>query len=249
MNILITNDDGIQSKGIELLVKYICKYFDVMENKVWVIAPKTEMSAVSQRITLKTGIDIQKEDDLLERIPTYTVTGTPADCVKVAIHHFGYQPDIVFSGVNKGYNLGNDILYSGTVGATFEASLSGSCGVALSCSFESFDACRYLDILIPYMIENHLLEKNKVLNVNIPDYPRSIQFTHQGRLPFDSTYVLKDDGLFYLKGYPLIEDVMNDEYSDVYAIHHQIISITYLTTNRTDIDAYEQKREKKKDLK
>lgn len=248
MNILITNDDGIQSKGIELLVKYICKYFDVIENKIWVIAPKSEMSAVSQRITLKTGIAIQKEADLLEGIPTYTVTGTPADCVKVAIHHFGYHPDIVFSGVNKGYNLGNDILYSGTVGATFEASLSGRCGVALSCSFESFDACRYLDLLLPYMIENHLLEKNTVLNVNIPDYPRAIQFTHQGSLPFDSTYVLKDDGLFYLKGYPMIEDVVNDEYSDVYAIHHQSISITYLTTNRTDIEAYEQKKENKKDL-
>ncbi|MCM1260830.1 MAG: 5'/3'-nucleotidase SurE [Prevotella sp.] len=249
MNILITNDDGIQSKGLELLVKYIYKYFDIARNQIWIIAPKSEMSAVSHRITLKTGIDIQKNKDLLEGIPTYTVTGTPADCVKVAIHHFSYQPDIVFSGVNKGYNLGNDILYSGTVGATFEASLSGSCGVALSCSCESFDACRYLDILLPYMIENHLLEKNKVLNINIPNHPRAIQFTHQGILPFDSNYVMKDDGLFYLKGHPAVENVINDEYSDVYAIDHQNVSITYLTTNRTDINAYEQKKEKKTELK
>lgn len=248
MNILITNDDGIQSKGIYLLAKYICKYFDIIENQIWVVAPKEEMSAVSQRITLKTGISIQKNEDLLEGISTYTLTGTPADCVKVTIHHFGYYPDIVFSGVNKGYNLGNDILYSGTVGAAFEASLSGGCGVALSCNFESFDACKYLDIVIPYMIQNHLLEKGKVLNINIPDYPNSIQFTHQGILPFDSTYVLKDDGLFYLNGHPLVENMENDENSDVYAIHHQRISITYLTTNRTDIGAYEQKKEKKIDL-
>lgn len=245
MNILITNDDGIQSKGIDLLAKYIYKYFGVEQNQIWIIAPKEEMSAVSQRITLKTGIQIQKENDLLEGMPTYTVTGTPADCVKVAIHHFCYQPDIVFSGVNKGYNLGNDILYSGTVGATFEASLSGSCGVALSCSFESFDACTYLDIVLPYMLQNHLLEKSKVLNVNIPNQPKSIRFTHQGTLPFDSAYVLKQDGLFYLNGHPLEEETMNDEYSDVYAIRHQMISITYLTTNRTDMYEYEQKRERK----
>lgn len=249
MNILITNDDGIKSKGIYLLVEYIHKYFDIEQNQIWVVAPKEEMSAVSQRITLKTGIHIQKENDLLEGIPTYTVTGTPADCIKVAIHHFHYQPDIVFSGVNKGYNLGNDILYSGTIGAAFEASLSGSCGVALSCSFESFDACKYLDMVVPYMIQNHLLEKSKVLNINIPDNPEVIQFTHQGNLPFNSVYLLKEDGLFYLNGHPIEEGIENDEYSDVYAVHHQMISITYLTTNRTDMYEYEQTREKKIDLK
>lgn len=248
MNILITNDDGIQSKGLDLLVKYIYKYFDIANNSIWVVAPKSEMSAVSQRITLKTGIDIQKHEDVFKGIPTYTVTGTPADCVKVAIHYFGYQPDIVFSGVNKGYNLGNDILYSGTVGATFEASLSGSCGVALSCSFESFEACQYLDVILPYLLQNQLLEKSKVLNVNIPNHPKGIVFTHQGILPFNSTYVQQEDGLFYLTGHPLEVAEANDEYSDVYAVYHQYISITHLTINRTDKDAYEQYREKKSDL-
>ena len=130
MKILITNDDGINAKGINILSNCIKEYFKQNDVTIKVVAPSTEMSAVSQKLSLREGLTIEKRQDIVDGIESYAVEGTPCDCVKVAYNHLNYIPDIVFTGINNGYNVGNDILYSGTLAAAFEARLYGCKAVA-----------------------------------------------------------------------------------------------------------------------
>lgn len=236
MKILVTNDDGIKAEGLRILVAYLKNIY--RHDEIRVIAPEHEMSAVSQKLSLREGLDIQKVDDFFEGIQTYSVTGTPTDCVKVALHFFKYIPDIVFSGINRGYNIGNDILYSGTVSAVFEAALENIKGVAISCSYQTFEGTKYLETIFSYLNTHQFFPFAKIININIPTYPKEIQITHQGNLPFVSYYEQKKDGLYYLHGYPNVEDDDMDTDSDVYAIYHQQVSISFLTTNRTDENAF-----------
>src|ERR1051325_1146468 len=122
--ILITNDDGIHSPGINLLAKALQQVGDVV-----VVAPAHEMSAASRSLTLTRPLRI----DLVDK-NHYAVDGTPADCVTLAMNKIlaDSPPDMVFSGINKGGNLGDDVTYSGTVAGALEGSLYGLPGIAMS---------------------------------------------------------------------------------------------------------------------
>lgn len=96
MKILITNDDGINAKGINILSNCIKEYFKQNDVTIKVVAPSTEMSAVSQKLSLREGLTIEKRQDIVDGIESYAVEGTPCDCVKVAYNHLNYIPDIVF---------------------------------------------------------------------------------------------------------------------------------------------------------
>ena len=126
--ILLVNDDGIRADGIILLARLASRL-----GEVTVAAPDGQCSAMSHRITVHGELRVKKSDFPVEGVTAYSISGTPADCVKVALHYLlSEKPDIVFSGINRGYNAGVDILYSGTVGAAMEALVNGIPAIAFS---------------------------------------------------------------------------------------------------------------------
>ena len=165
MRILLTNDDGYQSKGITVLEETLVQ----AGHEVWVCAPSYERSASSHAMTLRGDITITEYAPM-----HYHCSGTPADCMLYARRGniFPSDPDLVISGINHGYNISTDILYSGTVGAAREAALTGLRAIALSCTrdesglypFEK--AARFvvdhLDDLYP------LCSSECILNINVP---------------------------------------------------------------------------------
>lgn len=167
MKILVVNDDGIHSPGIERLARMATNF-----GEVTVVAPATQCSAMSQRITVFDEMTVKKESFPVEGVKAYSLTGTPADCVKVALR-FLYdendKPDFVFSGINHGYNAGYDILYSGTIGATFEALSEGV--KAMAFSSEMNDDFRVVDEYILKITQELIKEelpKNALWNINFP---------------------------------------------------------------------------------
>lgn len=232
--ILVTNDDGINSLGLKKLVNLLQKY----TKEIIVVAPKHEMSATSQKLTLTKGLEITKINDSYQKSLSYQVSGTPADCLKVAIHFLKIKPDIVFSGCNNGFNVGTDIPYSGTIGACFEASLYNIKSIALSCKDHNFYGMKYFDQVMNYINDHNLLEEAMILNINLPDILDDIKLTKQGILPYETTYEKKEDGLYYVNGIPNISFETN-EMTDVYAVYHNIASISPLTVERTDLKIYQ----------
>lgn len=166
MRILVVNDDGIDSAGIHCLASLASRL-----GEVWVAAPDSQCSAMSHRITLHSSIDVREEKDFYaEDARAYRICGTPADCVKVALEYLMPQkPDLVFSGINHGYNVGVDILYSGTIGAAMEALANGIPAMAFS-SADNRDSRVPEHFLIPLVKE--LVESpigcHEIWNVNFP---------------------------------------------------------------------------------
>jgi 5'-nucleotidase len=131
MRILVTNDDGIDAEGLDVLVSYLkAKREKGADHEIIVIAPESERSGVSHAMTLRRPTKVRKLTE-----GTYTCSGTPADCVIVAgLGILKWKPDLVISGINKGPNLGTDIIYSGTCGAARQAALVGIPAIAVSCA-------------------------------------------------------------------------------------------------------------------
>lgn len=125
MRILITNDDGISARGLEILKAIALG----ISPDVWMVAPETNQSGTAHSMTLHTPLRLRKIDDR-----TYAVTGTPTDCVLMAVRHIlkKQPPDLILSGINHGSNLAEDITYSGTVAAALEGALLGIRSIALS---------------------------------------------------------------------------------------------------------------------
>ncbi|HDM76023.1 MAG TPA: 5'/3'-nucleotidase SurE, partial [Deltaproteobacteria bacterium] len=125
--VLITNDDGIYAKGIEVLFFELRKEFEVI-----VVAPETEQSAVGHAITLMNPLRLKKINRNGEFFG-YAINGTPADCVKLAIKELVTEPlDLVVSGINLGANVGINVIYSGTVSAATEGTMMGVPSIAVS---------------------------------------------------------------------------------------------------------------------
>lgn len=172
MHILVSNDDGYRAPGILALVKELMKY-----HQVTMVAPAEEQSGASHAFTmLKPLMSHRVDRELgLEGVKAYAVTGTPVDCVKLGCFHLDdAMPDAVLSGINRGANLGSDVLYSGTVSAAMEGSLLGIPSIAVSCCsynpqyYES--AARYAMKALNYMCAHPILP-HMILNVNVPDLP------------------------------------------------------------------------------
>ncbi len=128
MRILIVNDDGIRSPGLAALARMAKRF-----GEVWVVAPETQCSGMSQKLTLFDEMSLRRADFPVEVAGAWSLGGTPADCVKVALEHLlPFRPDYVFSGVNDGWNAGFDVVYSGTIGACQEAVMNGIPAIAFS---------------------------------------------------------------------------------------------------------------------
>ncbi|MGN0351810.1 MAG: 5'/3'-nucleotidase SurE [Roseburia sp.] len=166
MRILITNDDGINAIGIHKLAEMAKKL-----GEVWVVAPEGQCSAMSQKITVSDKIRLAKAADFpVSGVKAYRLGGTPADCVKVAVEYLMKEkPDVVFSGINNGYNAGIEVSYSGTVAAAMEALLKGIPAIAFST--EANGIYDVVDANL-FQIAKELVERpagaGKIWNVNFP---------------------------------------------------------------------------------
>jgi len=234
MRILITNDDGIQSEGLKILVEKAKKYGDI-----FVVAPLSEQSANSHSICVRRGIKIA-ESNIFPGVKTYTVDSTPADCVRYTAYGLREDFDIVFSGINCGFNLGDDIFYSGTVAGASEGALVGKKGIAFSSHYQGYEGViAYFDIVMEYIFSNKLLEKTNVLNVNFPRKVEGIKVAKQGYTHYDSHFVY-ENGEYFQRGKPRFDLEEKNVDGDVYAINHNYIAITPLNIDRTDLIAYKE---------
>ena len=149
MRFLIVNDDGINADGIKLLAKWAMQY-----GEVTVVAPKFEQSGKSHAIDFINPIEI-KRVDFMDGVEAWSMASTPADCVRFGIFGLHKQYDVVLSGINRGTNMSGDIIYSGTMGAIFEAGNQHHKGIAFSTTPENLEgAAKYLDYAFDFIQNN-----------------------------------------------------------------------------------------------
>lgn len=165
MKILVSNDDGYLSKGITALASALAEIADVT-----VMAPDRNHSGASNSLTLHSPLRVHKVDE-----NRYFVNGTPSDCVHLALTGFlDEDPDIVVSGVNHGANLGDDVIYSGTVAAAMEGRFLGLPAIAVSLvgqHGQHFDTAARVAVDLVQKLQNKPLSSDIMLNVNVPDLP------------------------------------------------------------------------------
>lgn len=237
MRILITNDDGIFSPVLPRLVRWAQKLGEVV-----IVAPKVEQSAKSQGIEIRNAVEIKKVL-IGGDIEAYAMDSTPADCVRFGVLGLGREYDLVISGINRGFNVGHDISYSGTVAAILEGSRLGVKGLAISTDPQSFDdSVELLDAVWDYICKNRLFELNGLYNVNIPLGSSEFKVTHQGGMYFSDAFECRGEDMYIQVGAPVISDEANPN-SDINAICNGLISVTPITAHKTDFEVYEKLKE------
>lgn len=233
MKILIVNDDGLYSNGMIHLEEELKKYFEV-----YAICPDRQRSATSQAITIFETLLINQVTDV-----HFSVNGYPVDCVNVALHcNLIPEVDLVISGINHGLNLGDDVHYSGTVGAARHAVIHNKKAIAIS--YENYDLEGNFRIvalwLRKWILENFSnLSTDTVYNINFPywewEHFPEVEFTFQGRRIYKDSYdrIEENQNQLVVK---LKETIFGREIipgSDFYAIQNKKISITPLALNTT----------------
>ena len=234
MRILITNDDGISAKGIKLLAEWAKTL-----GEVTVVAHMLEQSGKSHGINIITPFEIVKSD-LFEGVEAYAVASTPADCVRFGIVGLKREYDLVLSGMNAGYNMGKDIVYSGTVGAIYEAAHQrAKAAIAFSSAPNTLDeAAKHFDEVYRYFLENKLLDHHSLYNVNITAEAKDIRITRQGSAYYSDDFAKCGDDLYKQVGVMVYED-KNDINYDTDAVTRGYISITPMSNERTDLTVFD----------
>ncbi len=239
MKILITNDDGINAPGIKLLANWAKKL-----GEVTVVAPKVEQSAMSHAIDFINPQEI-KRVDFLDGVTAYSMSSTPADCVRFGVLGLQDKFDLVLSGINYGVNVGQDIVYSGTVAAVFEAARLGIRGVAFSTFPHSQkEAAEYFDMAYDYIVSQNLFDETLIYNVNIPDEVEDIRITCQGSHYFSDGFVHDGGDMYHQEGEPVPDICPDDLNRDTVAILNKTISVTPLIYTRTDMRVFEKFKRK-----
>lgn len=233
MRILITNDDGINAEGLRHLVNWAKS-----KGEVTVFAPKSQQSATSHSIQIHGAYEVKKVD-IFGGVEAYSVDSTPADCVRVAILGMKKQFDLVLSGINCGPNLGGDIHYSGTVGACFEAAMSGVKAIALSAAFGSFDnAVKNIDRVYNEIISRRMFDFANIINVNFPEVGDEILVTRMGPTIYSDEFDFLEGDMAQPKLVCLYEGTKNLEL-DTDAVMTGHISVTPLRDDMTDNTAFD----------
>lgn len=235
MKILVTNDDGIDAIGLRTLVNAAKTL-----GSVTVCAPTQQQSAKSHAINVHTPIEVYKLDDFCDGVTAYSVNSTPVDCGRFGMIGLNTKYDLILSGVNNGYNLGEDILYSGTVGAIFEAGLHDTRAIAFSTERgNSGNVGDYIKQAYEYITKHSLFKYCNTYNVNIPQTVKgNITITQQGGAYFSDEFVQIDEYRFDQRGYS-VYTYGRDLTIDTDATMNGLISITPLTVKRDDKIAYE----------
>src|SRR5471030_1346653 len=231
IRILVTNDDGYRSEGIHALAKALREIGDVTT-----VAPMTEASAVGHSLTLRHPLRLEVMGDRV-----FAVDGTPTDCVNIAVAQvFKGMPDLVVSGINKGWNLGDDITYSGTVAGALEAALLGIPAIAVSLrqtrgDYDFTFAARAAATMAEALLQ-HPLPGRTFLNLNVPKgRPKGFRVTVQAKRNHVTSVAERHDP----KGRPYywIEEGQNEwephDRSDYHAVRDGYVSITPLHPDLT----------------
>ena len=200
MNILLSNDDGINAPGMDALIRGLIK-----KHKVFVSAPSTQKSSISRAVSI--GIPVRVEKRTMQAFPQVTafaVDGTPVDCVRIALGNLIHvKIDLCMTGINFGHNIGTDTLYSGTAAAALEAAVNGIPAVALSLGLENhgshYDTAAEVALRMVDFCKRHPLPRGAFYNVNIPDVPASnlkgAKITTLSDIPYDLKYLETEDNL------------------------------------------------------
>ena len=237
--ILITNDDGIGARGLQVLEDHMHGV-----GEVWVVAPAEEQSAVGHGISLARPLRMEQRGER-----RFCVTGTPADAVIMALHEICPRPpDLVLSGINHGLNLGTDVFYSGTVAGAIEAAIRGLRGLAVSQDIPARGAgggealedqlartARLAAAVSAWVLENPL-PRGTILNLNAPaNLTERFRVTGLGRRVYRETVERRLDlrGVpYYWIGGPPLEG-LSDPGTDSYAVEHGEISVSHLGLDLT----------------
>lgn len=207
MRLLLVNDDGIYAEGIQILAQELEKDHDVV-----IVAPEEQKSAQSQAITLSKPLIVKEVKLDGVKSKAYSVSGTPADCVRIALDKLVDEVDIVFSGINRGLNVGMDVLYSGTVSAAIEANIYRTPAIALSAELVDGNinyniAAKYGRYILEKSIDD-FIKNNIVLSINTPylegEKAKGIQVCRIGGIIYDYYFMEgnedDEDRIFKLKG-------------------------------------------------
>jgi 5'-nucleotidase len=238
--ILVTNDDGYTSEGIQVLA-------DALEGlgEIWVVAPNREQSAVSHALTLDRPLRVER---LGER--RMSVDGTPTDCVAIAISKLmgGDGPDLVVSGINFGFNMGADVHYSGTVSAAFEGVILGVPAVAVSLGVGeglSFHLAAKFACKVAEWVLDRGLPRETLLNVNVPvGTPLGVKLTRLGERRYTEGVIEETDPrgrqIFWIGGgQPEWEPIPDTDFNEVASGY---VSVTPLHLDMTDRRSLERMR-------
>ncbi len=246
MRVLISNDDGIEAPGIAALREALESLDFVRE--IYLAAPEQERSATGHGITMHKPLRANPVKYADSRVQGWAINGTPADCVKLALDALlPEKPDLVLSGINKGCNLGTDILYSGTVSAALEGAIHGYPAIAFShVSFSCMDfsqAGAFAAKLISYIQQKGWQWSNgTLLNVNIPDCPQpaGLKVTRLAKRiyvdAFDRRIDPRGQQYFWMAGRPLELDESKAA-TDVNLSRQGYITLTPV---QVDLTAYEE---------
>ncbi len=229
--ILVTNDDGITSKGIRKLVEIAQEFGEVI-----VVAPDSPQSGMGHAITIGEPLRFH-ETEIFDGVKSYQSSGTPADCVKLAKHHVlkDRNPDIVLSGINHGSNSSISILYSGTMSAAIEAAIEGIPAIGFSlCDYDENAEMSHIDPFVRKIIDEalkHGIPKATALNVNFPAYDqgkiKDIKICRQARAKWQEVFDERESP-YGSKYYWLAGDFVNldkGEDTDQWAIDNGYVSI------------------------
>ena len=234
MKILITNDDSIRASQLLPLIRW----FQTM-GEVTTVVPKYEQSGKSHGIELHKPFLVTQEE-LAPGVTAWAVDSTPADCVRYAVLGMGEKFDLVISGINRGLNIGADIMYSGTVAAVREAGFLGIPAIALSTSPEYYDhAVEHLDWIFEYIHRRQLLKVHHIYNINIPPQPGEIRITRQGGPYYSDDFLLDEDSMCTPKG-KCVYAPTGDLSVDTDAAMNVYISIMPLAVDMTQTEVFRQ---------
>ena len=229
VRILVANDDGIYSPGLRALAHAARRFGDVR-----IVAPDVEQSSMGHAITHARPLRVRRTP--IDDFEAYRVNGTPADCVALGFDSWG-GADIVLSGINLGYNLGNSAWHSGTLAAAKQAALLGCRGVALSTRTGGGEPdFPRIEPFVIQVLERLLPDESLTLvNVNFPPEPTGLSWTRQSVRHYDGRVVPAEDPMghkiFWISVRPL-EEV--EEGTDQWAVRKGLVSLTPLRLDLTD---------------
>lgn len=246
MKLLISNDDGVYALGIRTLANTLAE----AGHEVTVVCPDRERSATGHGLTLHQPIRAEKIESVFHpAVNVWACSGTPSDCVKLAIWALlDSPPDLVLSGINHGSNLGTDVLYSGTVSAAMEGVIEGIPSIAFSLtsfSSQEFQPAADFAAVLVRQLEKHPLPELTLLNVNVPAIDRNeirgALVTRQGVRRYTDVFEKRVDPrgkIYYWLAGELLEDIEDPDVpdeapTDVQAIRENYITITPLHYNLT----------------
>jgi len=243
--ILLTNDDGIQAKGLEWLIEIVKPF-----GKIIVVAPEKAQSGMSNAITIHTPVRATFVNEK-DNIKFYSCNGTPVDCIKLGLHQLlDTKPDFIVSGINHGSNASISIIYSGTMGAVIEGCINGIPSIGFSLSDYSkvadFKAAAHFGRKIFQKILNHGLPKYTCLNVNVPKVQiediKGIKVCRQAKGAWKEEYDKRIDpqnGVYYwLTGdFDNFEPDADD--TDEWALRNNYVSIVPISIDFTSYTAIE----------